>query len=73
MVCKGTCVKYKISKPSKNDDGRYAQGQKRCTTCGLFVAWDGSHCPCCNTLLRLKPRNTPDRRRLQNFNMIQRI
>ena len=37
--------------------GRYANGQKRCQICELFIRWDGPWCPCCGYKLRTRPRN----------------
>ena len=54
MVCKGVCHKYKAKWYAR--DYRYANGQKRCNVCELFVNWDGHHCPCCGMLLRTKPK-----------------
>lgn len=39
-------------------NSRYADGQKRCQVCELYINWDiGSHCPCCGSKLRTRPRN----------------
>lgn len=73
MTCKGTCIKYKIKKPSASVDGRYESGQKRCSVCAVFVKWDGKRCPCCNFTLRTKPRNTKNRKQLQIIQMAKRI
>jgi len=54
MTCKGICIRYKTQKPV--DNGRYASGQKRCQTCGLFIKWEGIWCPCCGYKLRTRPR-----------------
>ncbi len=56
VACKGICIKHKAQKPARIDLSRYAQGQKRCQVCSMFVKWDGLHCPCCGTRLRLKPK-----------------
>ena len=40
-----------------NVDQRYANGQKRCNVCEIFVDWDGFYCPCCRMLLRSRPRS----------------
>jgi hypothetical protein len=37
--------------------GRYANGQKRCQICEIFLKWEGLWCPCCGYRLRTKPRN----------------
>ena len=73
MTCKGGCVQYKANKPFHADLGRYAIGQKRCSTCEIFIKWDGLHCPCCRRVLRTKPRNTSNRLHLQEFNLVKRI
>lgn len=56
MPCKGRCQKYRAGMPVGM--GRYANGQKRCQICDLFIKWDGICCPCCSYRLRTKPRNT---------------
>jgi len=55
MACKGICPRYQASKPIKG--GRYANGQRRCQICEIFVKWEGLWCPCCSYRLRTKPRN----------------
>ena len=55
MTCKGTCTRYKAKKPV--GVGRYADGQRRCQECELFINWAGLWCPCCGIRLRTKPRN----------------
>jgi hypothetical protein len=55
MACKGICIRHKAQKPIGL--GRYANGQKRCQICGLFLEWSGLWCPCCGYRLRGKPRN----------------
>ena len=72
MTCKGGCTKYKANKPHGNIS-RYAIGQKRCSTCELYVNWTGVWCPCCKRVLRTKPRNTPNRIRLQEVNLVKRL
>jgi len=54
MTCKGICKRYKAKMPVNLT--RYADGQKRCSTCVIFIRWDGLRCPCCGMFLRLKPR-----------------
>jgi hypothetical protein len=51
MTCKGICIRYKA------DSNNYANGQKRCQICDLFMQWDGIFCPCCGYKLRNRPRN----------------
>ena len=54
MICKGICIRHKAYKPYRS--GRYANGQKRCQICDLFIKWDGLWCPCCGCRLRIGPR-----------------
>ena len=63
MTCKGICRKFRAKKESPQS-GRYDSGHKRCSTCEIFVKWDGNNCPCCNMLLRTKPRGIISRQRL---------
>lgn len=62
MTCKGTCIRYQIKSTSKNK--HYDLGHKRCSTCEIFLDWDGIHCPCCNVILRTKPKNASARYQL---------
>lgn len=55
MTCRGIeCKRLKANKPL--NIGRYADGQKRCSTCVIFIKFAGERCPCCKTKLRGKPR-----------------
>ena len=54
MACKGICHNYKAKWISQTL--RYANGQKKCIVCDVFLIWDGKHCPCCSKVLRCKPR-----------------
>jgi hypothetical protein len=56
MSCKGICCRYK-AKSAGLHQYRYANGQKRCNECEIFVQWDGFSCPCCGKLLRTRPRS----------------
>ncbi len=47
--CRGICKQHKASRG-------YANGQKRCQECNLFIKWDGAFCPCCRHRLRNRPR-----------------
>ncbi|MDH3764488.1 MAG: hypothetical protein OER82_01590 [Nitrosopumilus sp.] len=71
MVCKGICIRYKAKKPT--GFSRYFSGQKRCSRCEIFINWDGKHCPCCDYVLRTKPRGTETRRRLLEKLEIKRL
>jgi len=59
MSCKGKCKAIRGLKPSSGS--RYASGQKRCQECELFILYDGVRCPCCNLVLRSKPRHKQDK------------
>jgi hypothetical protein len=52
MACKGICGRYKTT-----FSNNYANGQKRCQICELFIKWDQLYCPCCGYRLRTRPRN----------------
>jgi len=64
MPCKGICEKYKAVKPSPPYT-RYGAGQKRCFMCEIFTEWGGSRCPCCNSVLRTRLRNSRFRTKLK--------
>jgi ferredoxin len=51
--CSDKCLKYK----AKQEWGvsRYANGQKYCTICRVYVKFDGTLCPCCKSELRTSP------------------
>jgi hypothetical protein len=51
LACKGICGRFKTV------SNHYANGQKRCQICELFIKWDGLYCPCCGCRLRIGPRN----------------
>jgi len=55
MSCKGICVRFKATRV--RNGLRYANGQKRCQICEIFIIYDGYFCPCCGFRLRTKPRN----------------
>lgn len=63
MSCIGICKKFKAKKEAPLS-GRYDAGHKRCSTCELFIKWNGAKCPCCGMLLRTKPRSSLSRQRL---------
>ncbi|MDH3618792.1 MAG: hypothetical protein OEM89_08720 [Nitrosopumilus sp.] len=56
MVCKGICHRFKAKWIAH--EYRYANGQKRCNTCEIFLEWDGLWCPCCGLSLRTRPRTS---------------
>lgn len=61
MTCRNICVKYKVKKPYKTR--RYDQGQKRCSTCDIFLEWKGFRCPCCTNVLRTNARRLKNKKR----------
>ena len=64
MPCKGICHQHKPTWISQTL--RYANGQKRCQCCEIYIKWDGLWCPCCNYRLRSKPRNKKYREKYQS-------
>ena len=67
MTCNGICHRHKITKGKRNDSW-YKQGAKRCSTCDIYIKWDGLWCPCCGYMLRNKPKNNQYKQRY-NKNM----
>ena len=63
MSCQGICVKYKVKKSQKSV-GRYELGQKRCSSCEIFISYEGEKCPCCGFKLRKKPRYSKGRQKI---------
>ncbi len=61
MHCREICSKYSVKRPLLKEIGRYEDGQKRCSSCEVYINWDGKHCPCCGHFLRTKPRNRSGR------------
>ncbi len=64
MHCREICSKYSVKRPLLKEIGRYEDGQKRCSSCEIYINWNGKHCPCCGHILRTKPRNTNGRNKL---------
>lgn len=52
MNCEGQCIELKKSRKYDSTDSRF------CRTCDIFIKWDGYSCPCCQTKLKSKPRNS---------------
>ncbi|MEE8132290.1 MAG: hypothetical protein V3T40_01795 [Nitrososphaerales archaeon] len=65
MLCKGLCQKYKAKKPY--GISRYADEQKRCQICEIFIHYAGVRCPCCGYKLRVTPRGTKYRIKLKHL------
>ena len=54
MRCKGICYRFAAKKPVSGY--RYAEGQKPCVICSIFVDTNRMitfRCPCCNNKLRM--------------------
>lgn len=51
MTCRGICERHRAVKK------RYTDNAKRCTSCNVYVFYDGIKCPCCNTQLRAKRKS----------------
>ena len=61
--CKGICPRYRKINPGTAQ--RYANGQKRCQVCEIFIEWEGLWCPCCGYRLRANPRSKKFKARLR--------
>ena len=53
--CKGICDRYKSI--GITNQFKYQEGQKRCSSCGIFIECECVRCPCCHIVLRTKARN----------------
>lgn len=69
MACKGVCSRYKLTRKNRGSSGfteksgYYTQEHgKRCTTCAIFIRWEGIYCPCCGYHLRARPRKSQEKR-----------
>ena len=67
LSCKGICIRHKATKLSNKM--RYANGQKRCQMCDIFIKWDGIWCPCCGYRLRTRSRS----RRFKQLTLINQV
>ena len=61
MPCNGICQKFTRmgGVTTRYGQGRYDQGQRRCTTCEIFISailGTANLCPCCRSKLRSRPR-----------------
>ena len=72
MSCNGICERFKAKK-NTTISSWYAQGQKRCSVCEIFIKWnENQYCPCCNYKLRTRSfRGLGMRKRLRE-KMIKR-
>ena len=71
MPCKGICQRQKVVKVYGTP--RYANGEKRCNQCEVFLKIENVFCPCCNIRLRTHPKNPKNRKELQARNDVRRI
>lgn len=56
LSCKGVCrTKYK--KFLGNQALKY-NGQKRCGACDIYLKCDNTKCPCCGSILHVRPRHS---------------
>lgn len=65
--CKDQCrhiTKYPIRNGVR---GSYKLGYKRCRKCEIFIMIDSTRCPCCNGILKARPRNNTSRRNLREY------
>jgi|21_taG_2_1085346.scaffolds.fasta_scaffold75866_2 hypothetical protein len=63
--CKGTCDKITEYETRNGVRGSYKMGFKRCRECEYFIMIDSIRCPCCNGILKARPRNNTCRRNLR--------
>ena len=59
FTCRGICNRVETHAKTKD---RYPRGEKYCQTCGKFIFVFTAHCPCCNIILRIHPKNSGKRR-----------
>lgn len=56
LNCKGLCkTKYK---ESMGEFSLKYNGQKRCGICDVYLKWSGIKCPCCKSVLHVRPRHS---------------
>jgi hypothetical protein len=58
-------------KAQERSGGKYANGQKRCQVCQIYMKCDGLRCPCCKSKLRTKSRNSAFKKRLADAKKYQ--
>jgi tRNA(Ile2) C34 agmatinyltransferase TiaS len=61
MTYKGICHRHRAQEGS---GGIYANSQKRCHVCQIYMKCDGLRCPFCKSKLRTKSRNSAFKKRL---------
>lgn len=63
MPCMGICHRYKTKKLSISL--RYAQGQRWCTNCCMYMTQMDNLCLCCHCKLRAGPRRKKNKEALR--------
>ncbi len=53
MTCNNQCHHFKAKK--SKGGSRYANGQKYCSHCGVFMDVRDRNCPCCHYQLKMGP------------------
>jgi len=69
LECKGKCDEYKIHINTANAYLKYG----RCTTCSdvgkhVWISKSQIRCPCCNSILRRKPKKSEYRKKYIELN-----
>lgn len=65
--CKNTCLRHQIfggRRGYKTKDGKVL---KYCAVCDIRLIWDGRRCPCCNQILRTRPRDGKSHQNIEVF------
>jgi hydrogenase nickel incorporation protein HypA/HybF len=71
LSCKGNC-KTKYKKLLGETSLRY-NGQKRCGVCDVYLKCDNTKCPCCNSVLHVRPRHSQTRRKYYESGQVKWI
>jgi len=62
--CKGSCKKFESTfAPHRGITYYVNQENCYCSICEIYLNYKGSHCPCCGTRLRRRPKNSPNWKR----------
>jgi len=62
LSCKGVC-KTKYKEFLGNVQLKY-NGQKRCGACDIYlIKWNNIKCPCCKSILHVRPRHSKAKRK----------
>ena len=67
--CRNKCHLMTDIETRKGVRGSFRLGFKRCTECEYFFKIDGTRCPCCNGMLKNKPRSSVARRKLEEWRL----